>query len=93
MLYRLNYFIGMAGREKHLLKLEEISAIEMGCLKWRALFHYTVERIVGKGLESNERKAKIDEFNRAAAWLEQYGSALKIALWDVIYNRRKGVMK
>jgi CRISPR-associated protein Csm1 len=91
MLYRLNDFIGLAGREKHILKLEEIPISEMECLKWRAFFHYTVERNVGKGLESHERKSNIEEFNRAAVWLEQYGSALKIALWHVIYNRRKGV--
>jgi CRISPR-associated protein Csm1 len=90
MLYRLNDFIGMAGREKRILEMEEIPIREMECLKWRAFFYYTVERNVGKGLETDDRKAGIGDFNRAVAWLEQYGAALKIALWDVIYNRRKG---
>ena len=90
MLYRLNEFIEMAGKEKRIGKLETVPLSEIECLKWRALFHYTAERNVGKGLESSERRARLDEFGRAAVWLDEYGSSLKIALWDVMYNRRKG---
>ncbi|MGV8073743.1 MAG: type III-A CRISPR-associated protein Cas10/Csm1 [Syntrophobacteraceae bacterium] len=90
MLYRLNDFVGMVEREKALQKCEDIPINQMDCLKWRALFHYSVERNVGRGLDSNARKAKIQEFNEAASWLEKYGGALKIALWNVIYKGRKG---
>ena len=89
MIYRLNDFISMAESEKQLLESEgDIYLEDMECLKWHALFSYTTERNVGKGLKGNEKKEMIDEFYNVAAWLEEYGGKLKIALWDVIYNYR-----
>ncbi|MBW2737575.1 MAG: type III-A CRISPR-associated protein Cas10/Csm1 [Deltaproteobacteria bacterium] len=89
MIYRLNDFIRMAESEKQLLEDEgDIYLEDMECLKWHALFSYTTERNVGKGLKGNEKKEMIDEFYKVAAWLKDYGGKLKIALWDVIYNYR-----
>ena len=87
MIYRINDFIRMAESEKQLLE-GDIYLEDMECLKWHALFSYTTERNVGKGLKGNERKEMIDEFYKVAAWLKEYGGKLKIALWDVIYNYR-----
>ncbi len=97
MLYRLDELIRMAEQAKLVLEQQEIYIEEMQCLKWRALFHYMADRNIGKDLKAGtlEERARmkagmIDEFSRAAGWLETYGSLLKIALWDVIYNQRKG---
>lgn len=89
MIYRLNDFISMAESEKQLLEGEgDIYIEDMECLKWHALFSYTTERNIGKGLKGEERDGMMRQFLKAAAWLEEYGSKLKIALWDVIYNYR-----
>lgn len=94
MLYRLNEFIEMSEREKTVLQASEVRQEDIDCLKWHALFHYTTVRNVGKELKGEEnekaRRAMIEEFEQAAVWLKQYGGMLRIALWDVIYNRRKG---
>jgi len=89
MIYRLNTFIGLANMEKEILKEENIRLEDMEYLKWPAYFRYSTERNIGRQLkdENDKRKAK-DEFAIAAQWLKDYGSRLKIALWDVIYNNR-----
>ena len=89
MIYRLNDFIRMAESEKQLLEGKgDIYIEDMECLKWHALFSYTTERNVGKGLKGDEKDEMIRQFSKAAAWLGKYGGKLKIALWDVIYNYR-----
>lgn len=89
MIYRLNDFIRMSEFEKQLLEGDgDIYLEDMECLKWHALFSYTTERNVGKGLKGEEKDERIRQFSRAAAWLEEYGGKLKIALWNVIYNYR-----
>lgn len=89
MIYRLNDFIRMAESEKQLLEGKgDIYIEDMECLKWHALFSYTTERNVGRGLKGEEKDEMMRQFSKAAAWLEKYGSKLKIALWDVIYNYR-----
>ncbi|MEA3487533.1 MAG: hypothetical protein U9R20_07735, partial [Thermodesulfobacteriota bacterium] len=89
MIYRLNDFIRMSESEKQLLEGNgDICLEDMECLKWHALFSYATERNVGKGLKEAEKDEMIHQFSKAAAWLEEYGSKLKIALWDVIYNYR-----
>ena len=55
MAYRLNQFIDMAGKEKIILGSGEVTLDDMECLKWYALFQYSVERNVGKGNEERER--------------------------------------
>ncbi|HEN21412.1 MAG TPA: type III-A CRISPR-associated protein Cas10/Csm1, partial [Desulfobacteraceae bacterium] len=87
-LYRLNTFIKMAGKEQEIKKAGAISIDDMECLKWRALFSYSTQRNVGKGLKDEKREDAIREISRSAKWLEDYGSKLKIALWDVLYNKR-----
>ena len=88
MLYRLNAFIPLASRERRLNKRSVIGLEDMECLKWRALFAYTVERNTGKGLKKEEKEKAVNEVSRVAEWLSTYGSGIKIALWDVLYNKR-----
>ncbi|HLA28505.1 MAG TPA: type III-A CRISPR-associated protein Cas10/Csm1 [Syntrophales bacterium] len=92
MIYRLNDFINMAGQEKSLLASspEGIHLEDMECLKWRALFRYSTERNIGRTIkgDENEKKRMKKEFSQTAQWLEEHGSSLRIALWDVIYNNR-----
>ena len=89
MIYRLNDFLDMAGLEKQIMTNEKRIYLEdMDCLKWRALFSYTTARNVGKGLKEEEKKEMLKQFSQVAAWLEEYGGKLKIALWHIIYNYR-----
>ncbi|MDY0040049.1 MAG: type III-A CRISPR-associated protein Cas10/Csm1, partial [Desulforhabdus sp.] len=89
MLYRLNDFIRMAEGERCILRQKEIGIKDMECLKWHALFHYFVERNVGRGLHKEEKKRAIEEFSQCAVWLKKYGAAFKMALWDVLYQQRR----
>jgi CRISPR-associated protein Csm1 len=89
MLFRLNYFIRMAGIEKEIQKEKDFCLEDMDCLKWRAFFRYTTERNIGKNEKEEREKMKAKEkFSQVAVWLEKYQGKLKIALWDIIYNNR-----
>lgn len=88
MIYRLNEFIGMSELERQILDEGDLYLADMECLKWPALFCYTTERNVGRGLPGVERELVKREFSQAAGWLKEYGNKLKIALWDLIYNNR-----
>ncbi|MGB9732266.1 type III-A CRISPR-associated protein Cas10/Csm1 [Calditerrivibrio nitroreducens] len=88
MLYRLNTFLSLAQHEKELGSDIRIEDIE--CLKWRANLIYTITRNVGKELSREERAKAVDEvFKKAEQWLEKYGGAFKIPLWQIIYNQRR----
>ena len=89
MIYRLNDFIRMADTERVILEREEIHLDDMQCLKWHALFDYTAQRNVGKGLKGKEKEEMVREFSKAAVWLKEYGGTLKLAHWNIIYNQRK----
>jgi len=89
MIYRLNDFIRMADTERVILEREEIHLDDMQCLKWHALFDYTAQRNVGKGLKGKEKEEMVRENSKAAVWLKEYGGTLKLAHWNIIYNQRK----
>lgn len=89
MLYRLNTFSHLAEQEKELLTIKEgIDMEECECLKWGAMFKYTLIRNVGKNLKGGEKDKALSEVEKAAEWLAQYGGRMKIPLWQVIYNQR-----
>ena len=91
MLFRLNTFSNMAKQEKELLKIKEgVDMEEMECLKWHAKFKYNLVRNIGKDLKGDEKEKAIKEVEKAAVWLTQYGGAMKIPIWQIIYNQRKG---
>lgn len=63
---------------------------DMECLKWRARFKYTVVRNTARKLKGEERQRAIEEVMEIASWLEDYSGALRIPLWQEIYERRGG---
>jgi CRISPR-associated protein Csm1 len=87
MLFRLNEFIEMRRQEDE-LKNGNVHIDDMECLKWRSRFKYTVVRNIGKGLKGEEKQKAIEEVIKIADWLQTYRDALKIPLWQIIYNRR-----
>lgn len=89
MLFRLNEFIEMKRQEQLVLANKTVHIEDMECLKWRAKFKYTVVRNIGKKLKDEARQRAIDEVMKVADWLETYGGALRIPLWQIIYNNRK----
>ncbi len=89
MIFRLNEFIETRKQEQEILKGQVITIEDMECFKWRAKFKYTVVRNIGKKLKDEEKQKLIDEFMKIETCLEKFGGALKIPLWQVIYNNRK----
>lgn len=89
MLYRLNHIMKMAGDENRLVKNHEIHLEDMECTKWRALLSYSVGRNAGKDLKADERPAVVEHVMKSLTqWLMDYGSKLKIPVWNILYNRR-----
>lgn len=89
MLFRLNTFLHMAKQEKALLEeREEIDAEDWDCLKWKSSFKYNLARNIGNKLKGDEKDKAIKEVEKAAIWLVQHGGAMKIPVWQIIYNQR-----
>ena len=92
MLFRLNSFSNLANQERELKKLldagERIDLEEMECFKWGAKFKYNLVRNIGKNLRGDRRDDAVREVETAADWLIRYGGAIKIPLWQIIYNQR-----
>lgn len=92
MLYRLNELMQMAHQEKQIISEKELHIDEMSCTKWRSLLAYTVERNVAKQLRGKDEETRSkqvhDAINSIADWLSEFEGKLKIAVWDILYNRR-----
>ncbi len=86
-LYRFNAFIDMAGKAGRITRAgRAVYMRDMECLKWPALLRYSLERNIRK--KGAERDAAMREVVVVKNWLEEYGSALKIALWSQLYEQR-----
>jgi CRISPR-associated protein Csm1 len=89
MLFRFNELLEMAKQEKEIKDSKfNIQLEDMECLKWHARFKYTVVRNIGRHLKGDKKNEAIEEVSKTAEWLETYGGALKIPLWQIIYNQR-----
>jgi CRISPR-associated protein Csm1 len=89
MLYRMNHIIKMKEDENRIVKNNEINLDDMECTKWRAMLAYTIGRNAGKEIKTEERSAVVDRVGKALnEWLSEYGSKLKIPVWNILYNRR-----
>jgi CRISPR-associated protein Csm1 len=87
MFYRLNTFIEMAGKAKRITsERQAVHMRDMECLKWPALLSYSLEKNIRK--RGKERDRAMLEVVVIKNWLEDYGSALKIALWSQLYEQR-----
>lgn len=92
MLFRLSTFSNLANQERELKKLlnagERIDLDEMECLKWGAKFKYNLVRNIGKNLKGDKKADAVREVEKAADWLIRHGGAIKISVWQIIYNQR-----
>jgi CRISPR-associated protein Csm1 len=88
MMYRFNQLITMAGREKVALESSEVHLEDLDAMKWRALFHYSIQRNVDSSLKGEERQRAVQEVGLMADWMNRYGAATRIPLWHLLYDRR-----
>ena len=89
MLFRFNELLKMAKQEKEIRDSKfNIQVKDMECLKWRARFTYTVARNIGRHLKGVDKNEAIEDVMKSALWLDSYHGALKIPLWQIIYNQR-----
>lgn len=88
MLYRLNSLIRFVEQEKKLLKRSKTSIPlkDMDCTRWRYLLAYSVERNVKPEEKSELTKEKVKE--QLTAWLDEHEGAMRIPLWQVLYELR-----
>lgn len=89
MIFRLNEFIEMRRQEQTVLAEKTAHIEDLECLKWHSRFKYTVVRNIGRKLKGEDKEKAIEEAMKIADWLEKYGGALKIPLWQIIYNNRR----
>ena len=92
LLYRLAKLCVLAARAKQeeacLQRGEKVDLSALTCLKWRSQLCYMLERNVGKDLTREERKKALDELAVVAQWLGEYGRAMKIPIWRILYDLR-----
>lgn len=89
MLYRLNEFIRLAGQEKHLTQGGPVHLDDLDCLKWRSHLAYFTARNVARELKGEAREQAVREVHeKLALWLETFGGALRMPLWELLYERR-----
>ncbi|MCD6532636.1 MAG: type III-A CRISPR-associated protein Cas10/Csm1 [Deltaproteobacteria bacterium] len=92
LLYRLAKLCILAARAKQeearLKRGEKVDLSALTSLKWRSQLCYMLERNVAKDLTRDERKKALAELVVVAQWLDEYGSAMKIPLWRILYDLR-----
>jgi len=90
MLYRLNEFIRLAAAEQRLTAGGPTHLDDLACLKWRSHLAYFTGRNVARSLKGEAREATVAEVHeKLAKWLAGHGGALRIPLWELLYERRK----
>ena len=92
MMYRFNHLITLAQRLKIALSGKKVYLDDIDAMKWESLFSYSLQRninlsIKGKNREQ-EREQAMAEVGLMAGWLKQYGGAMRIPLWHLLYDRR-----
>ena len=92
LLYRLAKLCLLAARAKQeearLQRGERVDLSALTSLKWRSQLCYMLERNVAKDRTRDERKKALNELAVVAQWLSEYGSAMKIPLWRILYDLR-----
>jgi CRISPR-associated protein Csm1 len=89
MFYRFNRFVSLAAEEKEVLALESVDMSAMECLKWPAMFRYSIARNIDTKLKNAERDQAIAEVSVMAKWLKEHGGAVRIPLWQILYEIRR----
>jgi CRISPR-associated protein Csm1 len=97
MLYRFNTTINDIKEAKILneqsLKGKKISFEKLAkCMSWKARLKYSLVRNIGRdddAIKPGESEAQKAELVETVKWLDDFGSKMKIPLWQEIYRRRK----
>jgi CRISPR-associated protein Csm1 len=90
MLYRLNDFIRLAAEEQRLTDGRPAHLDDLACLKWRAHLAYFTGRNVARNLKGEARDAAVKHVHEnLAEWLTSHRGALRIPLWELLYERRR----
>ena len=87
MMYRFNQLVDLAQQEKFLSE-GNVSLADMECLKWRSKFRYMVTRNINSDKKGDARQEAIEQVNSMAKWLVDSGGAVRIPLWQLLYERR-----
>lgn len=89
ILFRFNTFTELAKQEKDIKDSKfNIQLEDMECLKLHAKFRYNLVRNVGRELKGEGKDATISEVEKAAEWFRDNSGAMKIPVWQIIYNQR-----
>ena len=88
MMYRFNYLVSMAEQEKRVREQEKISMQDLECLKWRSMFKYSLTRNIHSSVKGKDRERAMQEISVMADWLDRYGGAVRIPLWQLLYDQR-----
>jgi len=88
MMYRFNHLISLAGREKAAVQGDVVHLDDLHAMKWRAMFAYSVERNIDSSLKGEKRRSAVQDVGLMAAWMDTYGSAVRIPLWHLLYDKR-----
>ncbi len=90
MLYRLNEFIRLVAEERRLTDGQPVQLADLACFKWRAHLAYFTARNVARGLKGGTREDLVKHVHeKLVLWLTTYGGALRLPLWELLYERRK----
>ncbi len=89
MLYRFNHLINLAEKEQKVTQESRIEMADMECLKWPAMFRYSLARNIDKRLKGEERERAITEVVELAQWLKTHRGAVRIPLWHILYEIRR----
>ena len=87
MMYRFNLLVELANQEKFLNE-GKVSLEDMECLKWRSKFQYSVARNINARIKGDERRQAIEQVSEMANWLNIHGGAVRIPLWQLLYEQR-----
>lgn len=88
MMYRFNHLITLAEKEKAVKSGNAILMEDMEAMKWRALFHYSIERNINSSFKDKKREQAVQDLTLMAKWMDQYGGGVRIPLWHLLYDKR-----
>lgn len=88
MLYRFCDICDYAHKEQIVRQPDfSICRDDFDCLAWRAKFKYSVTRNIGK-MKGGFTESDLDEVLNTAGLFEKYGRAMRIPIWQILYERR-----
>jgi CRISPR-associated protein Csm1 len=95
LFHRLLTFVDMAELEKRVKKAiqqgRSFSVSDIESFKWRAFLRYYIVRNVAKNISDKTALKETHQIliESLAKWLDDYGGAMIIPLWSILYETRK----